>query len=94
MITHNIDPPLLPLLLTLIYNHQRQQGKAGVNAFGNAVDVGFQDPDKVTPGDLGFDPLGLAENGINPDYALAEIKHARLAVSSVFAPLLELSPSH
>ena len=27
----------------------KTQGKAGVNPFGNAVDVGFQDPDKVTP---------------------------------------------
>lgn len=34
----------------------------------------------VTPGDLGFDPLGLAANGVNPDYALAEIKHCRLAM--------------
>jgi hypothetical protein len=57
------------------------QGKAGVNTFGNAVDVGFMDPEKAVPGDLGFDPLGFADNGINPDYALSEIKHARLAVS-------------
>lgn len=36
---------------------------------------------QLTPGDLGFDPLGFSDNGINPDYALSEIKHARLAVS-------------
>lgn len=36
--------------------------------------------DTVVPWDLGFDPLGLAANGVNPDYALAEIKHARLAM--------------
>ncbi|CAN0513568.1 unnamed protein product, partial [Ectocarpus sp. 12 AP-2014] len=36
--------------------------------------------DTVVPGDLGFDPLGLAANGVNPDYALAELKHARLAM--------------
>ncbi|CAN0112553.1 unnamed protein product [Ectocarpus sp. 6 AP-2014] len=36
--------------------------------------------DTVIPGDLGFDPLGLAANGVNPDYALAELKHARLAM--------------
>lgn len=36
--------------------------------------------DDVIPGDLGFDPLGLAANGVNPDYALAEIKHCRLAM--------------
>ncbi|CAM9559245.1 unnamed protein product [Discosporangium mesarthrocarpum] len=34
----------------------------------------------AAPGDLGFDPLGLAANGVNPDYALAEIKHCRLAM--------------
>lgn len=38
----------------------------------------FETP--VIPGDLGFDPLGLAANGVNPDYALAEIKHCRLAM--------------
>lgn len=36
--------------------------------------------DTVVPGDIGFDPLGLAANGINPDYALAELKHCRLAM--------------
>lgn len=35
---------------------------------------------EVIPGDLGFDPLGLSANGINPSYALAEIKHCRLAM--------------
>lgn len=59
----------------------KSQARSGVNAFGNKVDVGFIEPEKAIPGDLGFDPLGLANNGVNPDYALAEIKHARLAVS-------------
>lgn len=36
--------------------------------------------DTVVPGDVGFDPLGLAANGVNPDYALAELKHCRLAM--------------
>jgi len=58
-----------------------QQYKSGINPFGNAVDVGFQEREKIVPGDFGFDPLGFADNGINPDYAIAEIKHARLAVS-------------
>ena len=39
--------------------------------------------DDVVPGDLGFDPLGLAANGVNPDYALAELKHGRLAMIGV-----------
>jgi len=32
------------------------------------------------PGDLGFDPLGFAKNGVNPAYAEAELKHGRLAM--------------
>lgn len=32
------------------------------------------------PGDIGFDPLNLAKDGINPAYADAELKHARLAM--------------
>jgi len=34
-------------------------------------------------GNLGFDPLGFADNGVNPAYAEAEIKHARLAMIGV-----------
>ena len=120
----------------------KTQGKAGVNPFGNAVDVGFQvrhpqrstaqivwagpsrapcrrvpcpstfftprltpsnqhkpppsppsiqDPEnKFTPGDLGFDPLGFSDNGIRPDYALAEIKHARLAMLGALGMLFQV----
>jgi hypothetical protein len=67
----------------------KTQAKAGVNPFGNAVDVGFQDPDKFTAGDLGFDPLGFADNGIRTDYALAEIKHARLAMLGAAGMLIQ-----
>jgi hypothetical protein len=67
----------------------KTQGKAGINPFGSAVDVGFQDPEAFTPGDLGFDPLGFADNGINPDYALAEIKHARLAMLGAAGMLIQ-----
>jgi len=31
-------------------------------------------------GDLGFDPLGFAKDGVNPAYAEAELKHGRLAM--------------
>lgn len=34
----------------------------------------------VAPGDLGWDPLGLALDGVNPDFAIAELKHARLGM--------------
>jgi len=34
----------------------------------------------TAPGDLGWDPLGLALNGVKPEYAIAELKHGRLAM--------------
>ena len=50
-----------------------------------------QDPENnFTPGDLGFDPLGFSDNGINPDYALAEIKHARLAMLGALGMLFQV----
>ncbi|CEM12879.1 unnamed protein product [Vitrella brassicaformis CCMP3155] len=42
------------------------------------------------PGDLGFDPLGLADEGIREDWALAEIKHGRLAMLAVLGMLLQV----
>lgn len=43
------------------------------------------------PGDRGFDPLNLSENGINEKWALMELKHGRLAmwaVAGMFAQTL------
>jgi len=37
------------------------------------------------PGDLGFDPLGLSENGIDPNLAIAELKNGRLAMIASIA---------
>lgn len=34
----------------------------------------------ISPGDLGWDPAGLAANGVKPEYAIAELKHARLGM--------------
>ena len=34
------------------------------------------------------DPLGLSANGVNPDYATAEIKHCRLAMIGTLGMLL------
>ncbi|KAG5193052.1 light harvesting complex protein [Tribonema minus] len=62
---------------------------ANINKFGNALEVGFEKPgESDLAGDLGFDPLGLSANGVRPDYALAEIKHARLAMIGVLGMLL------
>jgi hypothetical protein len=33
-----------------------------------------------SPGDLGWDPLGLSSGGLNTDYAIAELKHGRLGM--------------
>ncbi|KAG8464376.1 hypothetical protein KFE25_003439 [Diacronema lutheri] len=41
------------------------------------------------PGDLGFDPLGLSANGINPNFAKAEIEHGRLAMWATAAFLVQ-----
>lgn len=37
------------------------------------------------PGDIGFDPLGFSDKGIDPNLALAEIKNARLAMIASIA---------
>jgi hypothetical protein len=58
------------------------------NAFGSDMNVGFQKPDAYIAGNLGFDPLGLSANGVNPDYAIAEIKHCRLAMIGTLGMLL------
>jgi len=41
------------------------------------------------PGDLGFDPCGFADNGVLPEYAEAEIKHARLAMIALTGALFQ-----
>ncbi|KAJ1635130.1 chlorophyll a/b-binding protein domain-containing protein, partial [Pavlovales sp. CCMP2436] len=37
------------------------------------------------PGDIGFDPLGLSEDGIDPKLAVAELKNGRLAMLATIA---------
>ncbi|KAJ1620916.1 light harvesting complex protein 2 precursor [Pavlovales sp. CCMP2436] len=41
------------------------------------------------PGDVGFDPLGLSTNGINPFFAKAELEHGRLAMWATAAFLVQ-----
>lgn len=67
----------------------KTNARSGLNEFGQSVDKGFLDRDAIEPGNLGFDPLGLAKDGINPAYAEAEIKHARLAMIGVAGMLLQ-----
>jgi len=41
------------------------------------------------PGDRGFDPLKLSENGINEKWALMELKHGRLAMWATAGMLVQ-----
>jgi hypothetical protein len=54
-----------------------------------AEDVEILKGDLSSVGDLGFDPLGFADNGINAAYAEAEIKHGRLAMIAAIGMLLQ-----
>jgi hypothetical protein len=40
-------------------------------------------------GDIGFDPLGLAKDGVNPAFADAELKHCRLAMVAWLAMVVQ-----
>lgn len=55
--------------------------EAGLNK-GMTISDMFADKDRV-PGDLGFDPLQLMEEGDPNEYALKEITHCRLAMLAV-----------
>jgi hypothetical protein len=46
--------------------------------------TGKKDDGRV-PGDIGFDPLGLSEEGIDPRLAVAELKNGRLAMIATIA---------
>lgn len=48
-------------------------------------------PNPRMPGDIGFDPLGLSKNGIKEEYAIAELKHGRLAMIAVAAAYVQIS---
>uniref|UniRef100_A0A7S1U5M8 Uncharacterized protein n=1 Tax=Phaeomonas parva TaxID=124430 RepID=A0A7S1U5M8_9STRA len=52
---------------------------------------GLTTVDEGRAGDIGFDPLGFADNGVNPDYALAELKHGRVAMLGVLGMLIQQS---
>lgn len=71
--------------LTALELRAKQAGKkdqlvGGANVAPITSNKGEVFEQDIIPGDIGFDPLGLAANGVNPDYALAEIKHCRLAM--------------
>lgn len=71
--------------LTKLELNAKKTGKTRFLAGAAKIAATTADKEKVyeqsvSPGDIGFDPLGLAANGVNPDYALAELKHCRLAM--------------
>mmetsp|Transcript_20425 Transcript_20425/g.60284 ORF Transcript_20425/g.60284 Transcript_20425/m.60284 type:complete len:237 (-) Transcript_20425:385-1095(-) len=57
---------------------------------GDAKPVLSKASDTV-PGDLGWDPLGLAADGVNGDYAIAELKHGRLAMIALLAMIVQIN---
>jgi hypothetical protein len=64
-------------------NRNALAGLARITKFASkpgTVNEGVVEAEDAAAGDLGFDPLGFAASGINPAYAEAEIKHARLAM--------------
>merc|ERR1711968_70642 len=56
---------------------------------GPAYEAAGSDGPSKLPGDLGWDPLGLADNGVNPFFAEAEIKHARLGMLGAAGMLVQ-----
>mmetsp|Transcript_11018 Transcript_11018/g.37513 ORF Transcript_11018/g.37513 Transcript_11018/m.37513 type:complete len:211 (+) Transcript_11018:63-695(+) len=48
-------------------------------------------PNPRLPGDIGFDPLGLSKDGIKEEYAVAELKHGRLAMIAVLAFYVQIA---
>lgn len=56
--------------------------EAGLNNGKMTLESMFEDKDRV-PGDLGFDPLQLMEEGDPNEYKLKELTHCRLAMLGV-----------
>jgi light-harvesting complex I chlorophyll a/b binding protein 4 len=42
----------------------------------------FSDPSRI-PGNIGFDPLGMAKNGVSEDMQLKELQNGRLAMLAI-----------
>jgi len=49
------------------------------------IEIATSKTEGRVPGDIGFDPLGLSENGIDPKLAVAELKNGRLAMIASIA---------
>jgi len=54
-----------------------------------AIELRTENYEGRVPGDIGFDPLRLSVNGIRDDWALAELKHGRLAMIGFFGMLVQ-----
>jgi len=54
-----------------------------------AIELRTENFEGRVPGDIGFDPLRLAKDGIRDNYALAELKHGRLAMIGFFGMLVQ-----
>jgi hypothetical protein len=54
-----------------------------------AIELRTENYEGRVPGDIGFDPLRLSVNGIRDDWALAELKHGRLAMIGFLGMLVQ-----
>uniref|UniRef100_A0A0G4HNT2 Uncharacterized protein n=1 Tax=Chromera velia CCMP2878 TaxID=1169474 RepID=A0A0G4HNT2_9ALVE len=90
-------PPLgilqIALVLALIEFQTLKYVKNPMEYLQPYMDKGIKFSDeyfeKRTPGSIGFDPAGFADNGIRSDFAEAEIKHARLAMVGAAGMLIQ-----
>lgn len=84
--THVDDSNLAPATVGASPMLQIVFGMGAVEWYTNngkmTIEDMFEDPKRV-PGELGFDPLGYAKNGMSAEMQLKEIKNGRLAMCAI-----------
>lgn len=68
-------------------------GLVQIAAVAGAIEIATRGYEGRIPGDVGFDPLGLSADGIKEEWAIAEIKHGRLAMIAFLAFQIQINLS-